>query len=357
METDGFATGLFLSYKDSEILLIVSLTINFCVLWSVILPKLCQAVLRMSSRCQRGHEMEEQLGEIPVWCRRFSTNHVFCVALPACGIVLLTSTNILQNPFFTFGGSFLLVFSIALGHYVFKAAEVLTFRSEIFHYKPLLVHHVVAMATYAVILIFEENTLMGVVMLCVEGSLIFAEREKERFRQEVSFEQESTSRKCVTALVFVLAIIIKGIIPVSIIIIAFLMALNELLRMSYIPLAFFFLSLVFFASVNLWFFRDAFNEVSRQFTRHPRFPVIIIPIHNNQKPSPPTTAINNEGLKQLLLSKEGLGSCVNVRENSLWGKDELNSSQDAPAILPMESSTPEEMKGQLVLEIGSKGTY
>ncbi|PFX24073.1 uncharacterized protein LOC111332185 [Stylophora pistillata] len=349
MEMDGSATGLFLSYKDLEILLIVSLTINFCVLWSVILPKLCHAVLRVSSRSLRGQEMEENASEIPVCCRRFSTNLVFCVALPACGIVLLTSTDILQNPFFTFGGPFRLVFSIALGHYVFKAAEVLTFRNEIFHYKPLLVHHVVAMATYVVILIFEENTLMGVVMLCVEGSLVFAEREKERFRGEFSFGRESMLRKCATALVFVVATIIKGIVPISMIIIAFLMALNELLRMSYIPLAFFFLSLVFFASVNLWFFRDALTEVSRQFTRLRRPPVIIIPIHNNQKPTPPTTAINNDGLKQLLLSKDGLGTCVNVTENALWGKDELNLSQDAPAILQSESSTPDEMKGQLFL--------
>lgn len=279
-----------------------------------------------------------------------STNLVFCLALPVCGIVLLSSTDILQNPFFIFGGPFRLVFSIALGHYVFKTAEVVTFQREIFHYKPLLVHHLVAMATYVVILTFEENALMGLVMLCVEGSLVFAERERERFRHVFSLRQESKLRKFGTVIAFVLAIIIKGIVPISVIVIAFLTALGELLKMSYIPLAFFFLSLVFFASVNAWFFRDAFAEVSRQFTRLPRLPVIIIPIHNNHKPSPPTTAINNDGLKQLLLSKEGLGSCVNVTENALWGKD-LNLTQDTPAIVPLESTTPDEIKGQLVLDM------
>lgn len=41
MEMDGFVMGLFLSYKDLEIFFIVLLIINFCVLWSVILLKLC----------------------------------------------------------------------------------------------------------------------------------------------------------------------------------------------------------------------------------------------------------------------------------------------------------------------------
>ena len=36
--------------------------------------------------------------------------------------------------------------------YIFKTAEVVTFQREIFHFKPLLVHHLVAMATYITIL-------------------------------------------------------------------------------------------------------------------------------------------------------------------------------------------------------------
>lgn len=276
------------------------------------------------------------------------------MALPACGVVLLTNTEVLQKPFFEFNGSFRLVFSIALGHYVFKAAEVLTFKREIFHFKPLLVHHLVAMATYVTILIYEQNAIMGVVTLLVEGSLVFAEQEREHFRHVVSYREESKVRKFGTAVAFMLAVVIKGVVPVSLIVIAFLTSLNELLKMSYVPLAFFFLSLVFFTAVNLWFFKDASAEVSRQFTRLPRFPVIILPIHNNSnnsKPSPPTTAINSEGLKKLLLSRDGLAGSVNITENSLWGKSDLNWSQDAPAILPLESTTPEEFKGQLVIDM------
>lgn len=271
------------------------------------------------------------------------------MALPACGIVLLTSSDVLQKPFSAFNGSFRQVFSIALGHYVFKTAEVVTFQREVFHFKPLLVHHLVAMATYITILKYEQNAIMGVVMLLVEGSLIFAENEREYFRHVASPREESKIRKCGSVLVFLLAITIKGVFPVSLIIIAFLTSIDELLKMSYVPLAFFFLSLVFFAAVDLWFFRDACAEVSRQFSR-PSPRLIIIPVHNNSLLSPPTTAINNDGLKKLLLSRDGIAGSVHITENVLWDKD-LNLSKDMPAILPMESSTPDEIKGQLVIDM------
>lgn len=67
-------------------------------------------------------------------------------------------------------------------------------------------------------------------------------------------------------------------------------------------------------------------------------------------PAPPTTAINNDGLKKLLLSRDGVHGSVQITENALWDKD-LNLSKDMPAILPLESSTPDEIKGQLVIEM------
>ena len=198
---------------------------------------------------------------------------------------------------------------------------------------------------------YEQNAIMGVVMLLVEGSLVFAENEREYFRHVASTREESKMRKFGSVVVFLLAIAIKGVLPVSLIVIAFLTSLDKLLIMSYVPLAFFFLSLVFFAAVDLWFFRDACTEVSRQFSR-PSPRLIIIPIHNNSMPSPPTTAINNDGLKKLLLSRDGVGGSVHITENALWDKDlNLSRDLDMPAILPLQSSTPDEMKGQLVIDM------
>lgn len=58
-----------LSYKSLEILLIVSVTVNFGVSWSVILPKLCRTVLRGCSR-KGEDEIEEQSTDLPTFCRR-----------------------------------------------------------------------------------------------------------------------------------------------------------------------------------------------------------------------------------------------------------------------------------------------
>ena len=273
--------------------------------------------------------------------------------MPVCGIILLTNSNVFRDPFFEYGGSFCLVFSIALGHYVFKIAEVLTLKSDILHYKPLLVHHLVAMATYISILVFEQNTIMGLVILFVEGSLVFAEHEQEHFRHVICLREESKLRKIGTAVAVVIAVIIKGIVPVSLIVIAFLTSMSELLKMSYVPLAFFFLSLVFFAAVDLWFFRDALAEFSRQLSKFPRLPMIIVPIprKTSKHSSTTTAAINNEGLKNLLLEKDDLAGSINITENALWEKDLKFIDQETPSILPLEATTPTELKGQLVIDI------
>ena len=161
-----------------------------------------------------------------------------------------------------------MVFSIALGHYIFKTVEVVTFQREIFHFKPLLVHHLVSMATYITILKYDR-TPSWAWSCCLS-------REVWYLRHVASIREESKMRKFGSVVVFLLAIVIKGVLPVSLIVIAFLTSLDELLKMSYVPLAFFFLSLAFFAAVDLWFFRDACAEVSRQFSR-PSPRLIIIP--------------------------------------------------------------------------------
>ena len=77
---------------------------------------------------------------------------------------------------------------------------------------------------------------MGVVMLLVEGSLVFAENEREYFRHVANIREESKMRKFGSVVVFLLAIAIKGVLPVSIIVIAFLTSLDELLILRLVDL-------------------------------------------------------------------------------------------------------------------------
>ena len=79
--------------------------------------------------------------------------------------------------------------------------------------------------------------------------------------------------------------------------------------------------------------------------------MIIVPIPRKaSKQSSPAIAINNEGIKNLLLEKDDLAGSINITENALWEKD-LKLKQETPSILPLESTTPTELKGQLVVDI------
>ena len=77
--------------------------------------------------------------------------------------------------------------------------------------------------------------------------------------------------------------------------------------------------------------------------------MIVVPVPRKSE-STPSIAINNEGLKRLLLARDGLAGSINITENDLWQKD-LNLCQETPSILPLESTTPTEIKGQLVVDI------
>lgn len=270
--------------------------------------------------------------------------------MPICGIVLLTTTKVLHNPFFEYGTSISLVFSIALGHHVFKTAEVLTYRTQIIHHKPLLVHHLVATATFVSILVWEQNAIIGLVVLFAEGSLVFAEHEREpdHFRRVIFLRQESRLRKIATAVLFMIALIVKGVVPLSLVAMVFLTSLSDLLKMEYAPLAFFFLSLVFFAAVDIWFFRDLLAEMTRQLSKSPRLPMIFVPVpRKTTKGDSDSTAINNEGLKSLMLAKNSSAGSINITEN-VWEKDKKLSEETPPLA---SNNTPADHQGHLFVDI------
>ena len=268
-----------------------------------------------------------------------STNLIFYVAMPVCGVILLTSTDVVNDPFFGFNATFRLVFSIALGHYTFKTAEVLFFRREVFHYKPLFVHHLVAGTMFVIILRYEQNAILGLVSLFLEGSLIFAELEQEQWNFSV-FQKSTKLTKIGTSVAFALAVVLKGVFPATLVAIAFTTSSADLLKMSYVPLAFFFLGLVFFAAVDVWFFKDAFAEVSRQFSKQSPLPII----HLRIPTVPLTTAINHDGLTKLLEINGGLNGPINITQNALWNKDWNLPEAWSPVSLPFEPQVPIENK-------------
>lgn len=241
------------------------------------------------------------------------------MALPICSIVLTFTSNVLQNPFFAFDRPLRIAFSVAVGQYSYKIAESLYLHKTI-NYKPVLIHHSVVITIYVVILYYEQCAVMGVVGLLLKGSFAFAEFDYERFSKVLKMRNSSTTLMVISSAVFVVAVVLKGLVPGSLILYSVAMSSRELLKVHYVPLAFFFLSLVFFSALSGWFIKDALYCLKDMLycDRH-------IELAQLQKP---TTVVNHQGLVQLLEATHGTAI---VRCNDLWDRD-LNSLCSAHAL-------------------------
>ena len=266
-----------------------------------------------------------------------STNLIFHLAMPICGIVVLFKTDVLKNPFLAFDNTLRVALSVSLGHYAFKTAEVLIFRREVTHHKPLLVHHVVAIMTLVTILHFEQNAVLGVIGLFLEGYLVFAEFGNGDVTTVFGHMLSSRPLKIAVHIGFIQALVTKALIPIFLISSAFSNSSDELLKMDYIPLAFFFLGLVFFTAVNMWFFNDTISEILHQWRCPPPYEFV-------QTPLPLTSVVNHEGLNNLCREHT-----VRIHCNNLWGLEEpekgklnieaVTLNEYSPSVLGATAST------------------
>lgn len=234
--------------------------------------------------------------------------------MPVCGFLFLFKTDILQNPFLAFDNKFRIIFSISLGHYVFKSAEVIIFRQEVVHHKPLLVHHLVAITTYATIVHYEQNTVLGVIGLFLEGNLVFAELEHRDVICVLEHARTSKLWKVAMVTGALVGVVIKGLVPGFLVVFTFMKSSSDILKMNYVPLAFFFLGLVFFTAVNVWFFKDTFTEIFHHFRR----PIHLSEIFVTHQKHPLTTVINHGGLSKLCHATD---HTVHITCNNLWGHE------------------------------------
>ena len=158
-------------------------------------------------------------------------------------------------------------------------------------------------------------SISGVIGLLIEGNLVFA--EFERLFKILVVRKASKVWKINMVLRGVFAVIGKGFVPIGLLTYVFVTSSQELFRMSYIPLAFFFLSLVFFTCVNLWFIKDILGKCWRYF-KYKGSPVPVT-IYNLSGDGLVGTVIKHDGL--LKLSQQFYGAVVNITCNDLWEVD------------------------------------
>lgn len=187
---------------------------------------------------------------------------------------------------------------------------------------------------------------MGLVGLLLKGSFAFAEFDYERLSKVLKKKKSSSTLMVASTALFLVAIFIKGLVPGFLILVSVANSSGQLLTMQYVPLAFFFLSLVFFSAVSGWFIKDAFYSLKdmMQFQRHRVL----------TKLQQPKTVINHQGLVQLI---EGSNGSAIVRCNDLWEKDlkslcsahALQSKKQNFEIIEIECETPAVVKTTNIL--------
>lgn len=175
-------------------------------------------------------------------------------------MVLLITSDVLQNPLRNTSQPLLTVFAVNLGNYIYKCLQDSLLRKEIPFFKINLLHHVVAVSTYTVFIIYEQNAISGVIGLLFEGSVILFD-----FKCVLPFlgvKKNSLLYIGTVFVGFVTTITLRAICPFVLLVLAVLK--HSPLAMDYLPLGFFFMNIVFFTMINGWLVKNGFYSLRRR---------------------------------------------------------------------------------------------
>lgn len=183
------------------------------------------------------------------------TEQVTIWALVLLSLIAISMCDVIRYPFNpqdhgSLGCRFIeAIFAINIGRYLFSIADTVMTKHHIrkIQFRTDLVHHTVAVMCYSFFSAYGENMLLGLIGVLIESTTIFDEIGRE-FR-----ESEKTNTVWYKRLVIVggvANIVFRGILPATFLIIA--MFHQSPFTMNNITLMVFFLSMIFFAVINVW---------------------------------------------------------------------------------------------------------
>lgn len=240
-------------------LFVISLTINVGVLASIVLPAFFHLIL---SRLLKGSRYlvlyNEATYENPAFFRRVYLDILFNGAAMITGTLLLCTSNIFTDPFFAFSQTLEVAFSVVMGWHLFKIFQTICDPDESAkHSKITSVLRIVAVALYSSTLIYKQSAILGTIGLTVEGHALFFKLDKLwrvlKVNQKSRFYFVSALSTCISALV------LRAAYPLFTLIIITKLHWNQIILVDYLPLAIFFLCLVFYTAANVWFVKVAFD--------------------------------------------------------------------------------------------------
>ena len=182
------------------------------------------------------------------------------------GIILLFTSNVLQDPLLHTNETLKIIVSSSLGWQLFKILQNIFDPDKTAKHSNISnVLRLVTVFTNASTLTYEQNTLLSMLGLVVEPHTIFLRIEK--LCRILKLRESSSMYFAFTVVSFLTAVLLRAIFPLAIIVVASKFHLNEIMYMDYIPLAIFFLSLVFFTAANVWLIKISYGISRRSYLK------------------------------------------------------------------------------------------
>lgn len=187
-------------------------------------------------------------------------DHIFSILLFSCGLYCTSSKETFDKPLRDTPSNFLIIFCVYLGNYVYKFCQDLLLRKELTLYKINLLHHFVTASTYGVLIVYRQNSILGVIGLLFEGSVIIFDLSS--LIRLLGAKKNGFPFLCICALRLVITILLRAICPIALL--AQTLSRHSPLTLEYVPLGFFFMNIVFFSMINGWHIKVSFESLRKR---------------------------------------------------------------------------------------------
>lgn len=240
-------------------LLVTSLTINASAgIFFFLAPTIVFLFSKSGSQFSRRlcKVYEEKSSVVRKLCRDLT----FSFLLFCCGLYCISSKITFDEPLRDTSSSFLFIFCVYLGNYMFKFCQDLLLKSKLPLFKIQLLHHFVTASTFSVLVSYRQNAILGVISLLFEGSvLLFDSCSLIRL---LGGNKNGLLFLCISIFRFVVTILVRAISPV--VLLSLTLSRNSPLSLGYVPLGFFFMNVVFFSMINGWHIKASFESLKKR---------------------------------------------------------------------------------------------
>lgn len=187
-------------------------------------------------------------------------DQVFSIFLFSCGLYCFSLKDTFAKPLRNTPTTFLVIFSVYIGNYVYKFFQDFLLRKEHPLYKINLLHHFVTATAYGVLIVYGQNSISGVIGLLFEGSVLVFEFNS--LLRLLGVNRNSWFFLWVSTLRLVVTILLRAICPTVLLVIT--LSTHSPLSLEYVPLGFFFMNIVFFSMINGWHVKISFESLKKR---------------------------------------------------------------------------------------------